>query len=204
MKILDRSPGEGKAVILRRMPLQLPRRQMLYCTVTCRVTLCVTAWAPAPPLAVTVAIKELDEVPPVEPEVPRCWQPLTAVKEPAKIRNAQNRKARFLPGQANKTVQARVIPPSDTVIPIIARGPDGMRSASIWDGLLMLRATLTGVDPLRLGCAGVNVQAEPVGRPVQLSVTTPKKPRPAPGVSKTLVVPGFEPLIVTFPGFTEI
>ena len=68
----------------------------------------------------------------------------------------------------------------------------------------MLSATVKGVKPSSVGCAGRKVQEELIGSPEQLREMGPEKPKPAAGVSKTLVVPGPVPEIVTFPGFTEI
>jgi hypothetical protein len=68
----------------------------------------------------------------------------------------------------------------------------------------MLSATVKGVKPSRVGCAGRKVQEEPIGSPEQLREMGPKKPKPGPGVSRTLVEPGALPKIITFPGFTEI
>jgi len=68
----------------------------------------------------------------------------------------------------------------------------------------MPSATVKGVKPLRVGCAGRKVQEEPMGSPEQLREMGPEKPKPGPGVSRMLVVPGPLPEIVTFPGLTEI
>jgi len=66
----------------------------------------------------------------------------------------------------------------------------------------MLSATVTGVSPSRFGVAGRKVQLDPRGSPEQLRLTSPTKPSPGAGVSKTLAVPGAAPEMMTFPGFT--
>ena len=67
-----------------------------------------------------------------------------------------------------------------------------------------MSATVNGVEPSSMGCAGWKLQEDPVGSPEQLSVTAPVNPKPGPGVSRMLVEPPPVPEMVTFPGFAEI
>jgi hypothetical protein len=173
--------------------------------VTASVTVWLTACAPAPPLAVTVAMKEFVDgalgaldtlLPPLHP--------LVTLKNATMINNAPSRHERFFRGHVTSNIQASSVP-RKAFESLRAELPRAIRIADDWAaGLLMLSAICTGVSPSRLGCAGRNVHEEPRGSPEQLSDTAPMKPRPGPGVSRRLVVPGPLPEIDTFPGLAEI
>src|SRR5579872_1734713 len=174
--------------------------------VTARVTLWLTACAPVPPLAVTVAMKELVDGPfvPVEPPLTPL-HPVTAPKVPARINNALHCQSRFFLGHAKRTAQAaNVAPPSEPPSLCAPFGRVLRIAAERLVGLLTLSATVKGVKPSRLGCAGKKVHEEPIGSPEHPSVTAPTKPKPGPGVNKRFEEPGTEPEMVTFPGFAEI
>ena len=63
---------------------------------------------------------------------------------------------------------------------------------------------LAGVKPLSFNCAGCKLQVAPAGRPAQVNETVPAKPKPGPGLTRSVVVPGVEAEAVTFPGLTAI
>jgi hypothetical protein len=173
--------------------------------VTWSVTLWLTACAPAPPLAATVTTNELvDDVLGAVETLLSPLHPAIAPRNPAKAKNAQNGHQRFFLGHAKRKANPRVTATSERPA-CLETLPEAIRIAEVWSGgPVMLSTTVKGVAPLRLGCAGENVQADPTGSPEQLRETAPTNPKPGPGVSKTFVVPGAVPVITMFPGLTAI
>jgi hypothetical protein len=70
--------------------------------------------------------------------------------------------------------------------------------------LAMVTLALAGEEPWRVSCEGCTLQVVPEGRPEQVKETVPEKPRPGPGLTRSVVVPGAEAETVTFPGLTAI
>ena len=153
----------------------------------------------------TVATKEFVDVPPV-PLVPLpTWlHPPKPPRKAERTTKAASLDHRFLPGQAMRNAQATITPAREDLIRSAPVGNSLRIAADCAGGLLILRTTVNGVNPSRLGCAGRNVQVDPVGSPEQLNVRAPEKPNPGSGVSKRFVTPGPDPEMTTFPGLAAI
>jgi len=88
-----------------------------YWTVTCKVTLWLTACAPVPPLAVTVTTKEFVEELPVPVEVLPTWlHPLIPPSRTPNKMSTATRQERFFRGQMKSAAHAKPAPASEPVM----------------------------------------------------------------------------------------